>query len=433
MSTPTLKSSQPRVGYVVKRYPRFSETFIVNEILAHEAVGLAMHIFSLRPCNDTHFQDRISRVKAPLHLLKSASCKATEFWDRVKRATERFPSLWKMLETEQHVDAATWLQVIELAEAVQDQDIHHLHAHFATLSTEVARLASQLANITYSFTAHAKDIFHESVCETDLRRKFRDAAAIVTVSEFNLDNLRSRFPAAADRIHRVYNGLDLENLPFAEPESRQPRIIAVGRLVEKKGFGDLIQACRILRDRGQQFTCDIIGTGEQEAELRRLVEELQLHATVQLIGPQSRAIVAQRVQEAAVMAAPCVVGDDGNRDGLPTVLLEAMALGTPCVSTDVTGIPEIMEHGRTGMVARQRDAQSLADNLQHVLDDVQLQHTLALQARQLIDAEFDSAVTSARLREIFATCFRAGRAVNHPPSPIGAANDIIPAEMQESL
>src|SRR5262249_30826288 len=160
--------------------------------------------------------------------------------------------------------------------------------------------------------------------------------------------LRAAYGAAAGHVQRIYNGLDLERFPFEVPRDRPARIISVGRLIEKKGFGDLIEACGMLARRGRPFHCQIIGTGELKSDLRAPIERLRLQDQVELLGARPQLEVIQHVRSAAVFAAPCVVGQDGNRDGLPTVLLEAMALGTPCVSTDVTGIPEVVRDGETG-------------------------------------------------------------------------------------
>jgi glycosyltransferase involved in cell wall biosynthesis len=177
--------------------------------------------------------------------------------------------------------------------------------------------------------------------------------------------------------------------------------VAVGRLVEKKGFADLIEACSLLRDRGVEVRCRIVGIGEQEPELRAAIEHLGLGNRVELPGPRPQGDLIKAVGRAAVFAAPCVVGGDGNRDGLPTVLLEAMALGTPCVSTDVTGIPEVLRDGETGLMVPQRDPAALADAIERLLADPELRVRLAGRARRLVEAEFDVRRNAALLRETF--------------------------------
>lgn len=397
-STPT----RLKVGYVVKRYPRFSETFIVNEILAHEAAGREVEIVSLYPPNDTHFQDSLGAVRASVTYLTGEGLRAADLWKALEDAARIFPRLWSELAHAQGSEAREVYQAARLACLVHERGLGHLHAHFASTATEVARLAARFAQVPYSFTAHAKDIFHESVRPADLARKLREAKAVVTVSDFNVLHLQSRFGADASRVQRLYNGLDLERFPRRDPGPRRPRIVAVGRLVEKKGFIHLVEACELLRARGRTFSCTIIGSGEEEARLRAAIGARSLEAQVLMPGPLPQREVIRHLCEAAVFAAPCVVGTDGNADGLPTVLLEAMALGTPCVATRVTGIPEIVRDQETGLLLPEKDPVALADALERVLSNFTLADHLADHAQRLIEAEFDARRNTARLWDFFA-------------------------------
>jgi len=394
----------PRIGYVVKRYPRYSETFIVNEILAHEEAGLPLEIFALRQSSDSHFQDTIARVRAPVTYLPASNVlSAGEFWDELMTAVKGLPGWVAGLEAARHEVARDVYQAALLALQARDRGIEHLHAHFATSAATVARLAALFAGLTYSFTAHAKDIFHDSVKHEDLQRKIQDATSVVTVSDYNVDFLHSRFAASASKILRIYNGLDLSRLPFSSPQHRPPCIVAVGRLIEKKGFADLIAACDGLHQRGVDFQCQIIGGGPLYDELMADIQQRGLQHNVKMLGPLPQREVIACLQEAAVFAAPCVVGADGNRDGLPTVLLEAMALGVPCISTDVTGIPEAIKHKRSGLIVPQNDEAALADALKHLLEHPQERARLALKARQLIEESFDIHQNTATLRSLFDT------------------------------
>lgn len=398
-----------KIGYVLKRYPRYSETFVVNEILAHEAAGLEVEIFALRPPSDTHFQDIISRVRAPVTYLSASGIKAADFWTALGGAAVSSPGLWTALGEAGSEDARDVYQAALLAREARLKGITHLHAHFATASTTVARLAAKFAGIPYTFTAHAKDIFHESVCPEDFRRKLEDAAGVVTVSDYNLRYLRENYGPAAERMRRVYNGLDLQRFTYKAPLHRLPKIVAVGRLVEKKGFADLIGACATLAASGWRFTCEIVGSGELEADLRGRIEQSGAGGIVRLIGPRPQAEVVRLVQEAAAFVAPCVLGEDGNRDGLPTVLLEAMALGTPVVSTDVTGIPEVLRDGETGLLVPQRNPAALAGVISRLTRDSTLRIRLADRARRLIETDFNVHANAAHLREIFAQSARSSR------------------------
>ncbi|GAA4432402.1 glycosyltransferase family 4 protein [Georgenia halophila] len=393
-----------RIGYVLKMYPRFSETFVVSEILAREARGTQIEILSLRPPVDPRFHDTLARVQAPVTYVPRAR-KAEDLWASAARGQAVLPRLPEVLPELLRAEASDAAQALEVAVAAVELRLTHLHAHFASLATTVARLASLLSGVPYSFTAHAKDLFHADVVPADIARKITDADHVVTVSEYNLQHLRERYPeaVAATPVHRIYNGLDLPAFDYVPPAGRmphEPTVVAVGRLVEKKGFDVLIDAIAALRDAGRGLRCRIVGGGMLEAELRAQVRALRLDALVDITGPLPQDRVRAELAAADVLAAPCVVGSDGNADGLPTVLLEAMALGTPCITTDVTGIGEAVRHGSTGLQVPQHDHRALATGIARLLDDAALRSRLAGAARALVEAEFDSAGQAARLEAV---------------------------------
>jgi glycosyltransferase involved in cell wall biosynthesis len=392
-----------RVGYVLKMYPRFSETFIVNEVLALEAAGTDVEIFSLRPPLDGRFHEALADVRAPVHYLRHSGLRAADVWAALAAGREELPALSGSLDLLLNASVTDALQAVELARTVRARGISHLHAHFGSVATTVARLASRLSGVPFTFTAHAKDIFHQEVDPADLRRKLSDAAGVVTVSEFNLAFLRSRYGPAAAGVHRIYNGLDLGRFPYCPPADRPQVVAAVGRLVEKKGFGDLVEAVSLLVRAGRDLRVDIVGTGPLEAELREQVRARGLEDVVRMRGALPQSQVRRVVQEAAVFAAPCIVAGDGNRDGLPTVLLEAMALGTPCVATPVTGIPEVLRNGETGLLIPESDPSALAGALGRLLDDGPLRVRLAGAARVLVEREFDVHAQAGALGALFRT------------------------------
>jgi colanic acid/amylovoran biosynthesis glycosyltransferase len=303
-------------------------------------------------------------------------------------------------------------QALDLAVLVADRRITHLHAHFGSVPTTVARAAARLSGIGYSFTAHAKDIYHQEVDPAAMSRKLSDARAVITVSDFNHDHLRRRYGPAASRVRRIYNGIDLRQYgyrtPQVRPEGEPPLIAAVGRLVEKKGFADLIRAAGRLRDRGLDFRLQIAGTGPLADQLDKQIADLGLRDRAELLGPLPQDEVRRLVTAATVFAAPCVVGADGNRDGLPTVLLEAMALGTPCISTPVTGIGEAIEDGRTGVLVDQHDSDALASAIGRLLGDLGLRRRLSRAARDRIEVEFDAARQGSRVADVFAGLHQQG-------------------------
>ncbi|MGF0118162.1 glycosyltransferase family 4 protein [Promicromonospora sp. Marseille-Q5078] len=391
-----------RVGYVTKMYPRFSETFVVNEVRGLERRGVEIEIFSLRAPVDTRFHAALADVSAPVRYVPRAA-RASDAWSALAGAHDRLDlralpaaALADLLAA----DPEDAVQALWVAAAAHDARLTHLHAHFGSVATTVARLAAAVLGVGYTFTAHAKDIFHESVDPEDLRAKLADARAVVTVSDHNLRHLRDTFGPAAARVERVYNGLDLGEYVRAAGSRLPGRVCAVGRLVEKKGFGDLLDAVALLAADGRDVQLDLVGTGPQEAELRDRTAALGLDARVTFHGPLPQDRVRDVVARAAVFAAPCVLGADGNRDGLPTVLLEAMALGTPVVSTPVTGIPEAVRDGETGRLVPPGDAPALAQAVGALLDDPAQTARLADGARALIEAEFDVVGTSRRLLDV---------------------------------
>ncbi|GAA1485942.1 glycosyltransferase [Brachybacterium fresconis] len=422
-------SEQPRrIGYVLKMYPRFSETFIVSEILAREAAGEQIVIFSLRPPTDARFHPELARVQAPVIPIGRSSSprRLWETWREGMTDPQIASGLSESLQEMVAVEADEAEQAITVARLAREHGLTHLHAHFASMATTVARLAGRLADLPYSFTAHAKDIFHRDVEDADLARKLRDAHHAVTISRYNLDHLRERFgDAAVERLHLVRNGLELERFEYLpRPEMHPvPRILAVGRLVEKKGFAHLIDAIAALREEGVHASAEIVGDGPLHEELAERIRERGLEGSVQLTGPRTQEEVRALLQEADLFAAPFVIAEDGNADGLPTVLLEAMASGIPCIAADVTAVGEVVRTGRTGWLIPSGDTAALAAALREVIAAGPERRRLTDAARALIEAEYASDGQAARLRALV-------EASEHPVAadrPVAPARPLAPA------
>ncbi|TFD48948.1 colanic acid biosynthesis glycosyltransferase WcaL [Cryobacterium frigoriphilum] len=413
-SGPELTTPTGLTGYVLKMYPRFSETFIVSEILAREAEGERFAIFSLRPPVDPRFHPELARVAAPV-LYIDRPAKPSALWSALRDAVEQQPALadglTRALPELLAADVDDAVQSVILARAALDAGVTHLHAHFASMATTVARLSSLLTGIPYSFTAHAKDLFHEGVDPADIALKLTDAHHTITVSDFNFDYLTRLHPGAVQRLHRVYNGLELDRFPFrsaavvsaaAGVAGGTPplRIVAVGRLVEKKGFALLIEAAARLRDSGIALTVSLVGDGELRADLTARITRLNLQAEVRLLGSLPQNEVRAVLAAADVFVAPCVVGADGNADGLPTVILEAMALGVPCVASDVTGIPEVVRDGDTGVLCRSGSVDDLVRALLALTEPQFDVAGMTRRARHLVEEQFDSVRQARSLRAL---------------------------------
>ena len=247
--------------------------------------------------------------------------------------------------------------------------IDHVHAHFAGMAARTAFWINKFFSITFSFTAHANDIFAPRQFEIGLDKLVDRARVIVTETDYAARFLRERFSHRADRVHRIYNGLDLAEFGRADFSSTPPLIIAVGRLIPKKGFGDLIRACALLAERGKSFRCEIIGEGPLENELRRQIDELCLQNNVVLTGAKPQTQLRGRLAAANVFVLPSVIDPDGGMDNLPTVIMEAMATGLPVVSTNIGGIPEMVIENETGFLVQPGDAAAMADAIETVIND----------------------------------------------------------------
>jgi len=393
-------NSNPRIAYVLKVYPRTSQTFVLTEILAHERAGLEMDIFSLRRTDDTRFHAALAQVQSPVFQIPRASSNASLALKAFREHAQHLPRLWDVVQNSQ-ANAEDLLQAAILSRAIVDRGIVHMHAHFGTVATVVARLASRITGVSYSFTAHAKDIFHEIVEEDVLRKKLADAAGVITVSQFNVNYLKDKYAEAAAGVKLIYNGLDLDEFRFEPEGDSPPLVLGVGRLVEKKGFSYLLEASALMRSKGIPFRCEIVGGGVLESSLQEQIQRLDLSGQVKLCGPLSQSDVKQKIRQARLLAAPCVHAEDDDRDGLPTILLEAMALGTPCISTPVTGIPEVLRHEETGLMVAERDAVALADACVRLLTDQNLCSELARNGRRLVEDNFDIDKNTTKIRAFF--------------------------------
>jgi colanic acid/amylovoran biosynthesis glycosyltransferase len=394
-----------RVGYVLKRFPRFSETFILNELLELERQGVEVEVFSLLRPPDEPRHALLSQLKAKVNYLPSAAAvdALTVKQGVAEGHAERVP-LVDLVDGSMFDDAmpgktgremcALVLKAAVLALMVKAHGIQHMHAHFGSDAATVAMLAGRLTRTPYSFTAHAKDIYHTySDEQTDWRMrraKIAEAAFVATVSDFNRKQLISiAGPLAAPRIHRIYNGIDLSRFVFA-PEGRDTAtILSVGRLVEKKGFADLVAACAILRDRHVSFKCKIVGDGPLLDPLKHQIASLRLEQHVLLVGPKPQEELIDLMQQATVFVLPCIVTDSGDRDGLPTVLLEALASGLPAISTDVSGVPEIIAHGKTGLTTRQNAPGEIAAAVTEMLQNPGFRLRIAVAGRKKAESNFD--------------------------------------------
>ena len=388
-----------RIGYVCKSYPRFSETFIVNEILAREARGTQVTIASLRPPRDPRFHALLARVQAPVQWIPHGNRSLAAAWDALRALREAgirpsTDALEALLDEEADIAA----QAAMVARWAHEEGVQHLHSHFASVAGRTARLASKLLGLPWTVTAHAKDIFHNDNDPYRLVPVLTDASRVVAVSDMTTDWIRSVAPRA--KVTRVYNGMDLDTITWSSPAQRPATVVSVGRLVEKKGMPDLIRAVAAVRERGVDARLEIAGEGPERALIEATIAECGLGDVTALHGPMPQHEVLDLVRGAAVFAAPCVVASDGDRDGLPTVLLESMALGTPVVGTPVAGIPEAVIDGETGLIVGEHDVAALTDALELLLTDAETRERFSIAGRARIEEDFDVRQQAANLDRV---------------------------------
>lgn len=388
------------VGMVLKGYPRLSETFVLREIRLLESLGLELRLFALRDPGERSVHDDVKRVRAsvtyvPDDFTRSFGTVAAANLSLLRRHPGRWlgaagHALRLALRLRAVAPLKRFLQAGYLAEReLADSDVAHLYAHFAHDPTTVAFYAARLAGLTYSFSAHAKDIFTED--RAWLAEKVAGAVFATTCTEHNRDWLVRR-AGGGGRVFRCYHGLELEH--FAPPARRTPadapRLLSVGRFVPKKGFDVLLEALARLRERGVRFQATIVGDGPMEGAMRETIRQRGLEGVVTLLRPMPQRELLEHFGAADAFVLACQVEADGDRDGIPNVFVEAMAMEVPVVSTRVSGIPELIDDGVDGVLVAERDPEALARALADLFDDPERARRIARAGRARVAARFDS-------------------------------------------
>ncbi|HVC62937.1 MAG TPA: glycosyltransferase [Acetobacteraceae bacterium] len=404
------------VAYILKRYPRLSETFILNEICAMERLGCQLQIFSLLQPEPPPHHPMVADVRAGVtHVPASWAAKMPAMAQAHACALAASPrgylravlhAVRLAAESGRPVAVARhFLRAGFFTAAAYRLGIRHIHAHFANTPSEVARMMSLMSGLPFSFTTHAKDLY----LTAPRRIAERTAAArfVVTCTGHNVAYLRGILPpGGADKVSLVYHGVDFERFRFRLPPDAaarawEPRsILSVGRLVPKKGFDDLIAACALLRERGVVFRCRIVGAGPLREALTADIAARGLGDCVALLGPMTHARLIEKFEAADVFALASRVTDDGDRDGIPNVVAEAMAIGVPVVAAAVSGIPEVVRDEQTGLLVAPRDPVALAAAIARLLGNLALARRLARTARARLETCFDCWQTATQLQEL---------------------------------
>lgn len=413
-----------RLAYLYSRYPVLSQTFCDTEMLALERQGFALTVGSIYPPLTSIRHPQAGRLQAPVHYAPPPPI--LRLWEEKIRAENRWPEALIAAHEQKYgsgVKAATRARnATYFAQLFARKKVNHFHVHFANRAAHTALFLKAMTNLPFSITAHGQD-FMADLGSDDLLREICAAAEFVAVeTEYSRGLMAQRCPKSADKIHRVYNGMDLGNFlagAATAATSGPVQILSVGRLVSFKGFEYLIEACEQLRQRSVHFRCEIIGDGPLRETLQQRIDELRLGALVTLEGalPQDRVI--EKLERCDIFALASTSDDKGASDVFPTVILEAMAAARAVVSTTMAGIPESVVDKETGLLVPPGESGFFADALETLCRDRELRTRFGSAGRARIEQNFKIETTVRPLIELLekqkqAAAFSEEAAAPHP-------------------
>ena len=390
-----------RVAYILAEYVSATERFVAREIDGLRKHDVSVHIFALRRGASSGGATVPASFRRPAW--HPGLLTAVLYW------LVRRPGLFIGICADTLVtygahprECAVVLRNIPVAAdfarmAAADR-VEHIHAHFAYVPADIACIMSRLLNLPFSVSAHAWDIYAQPPSLT--AKRLRGASAIIACTEAGRQAVQRALPAtSAASLHMVRHGLCLTEYNLSARPTRV--VLGIGRLIEKKGFDILLAACAELRKRGVDFEAAIIGDGLLREKLETMASVLQLRDVVTFTGEIPWHTVRGYLKRAAVLVAPSVRAPDGDRDGLPNVILEAMASGRPVISSRENAAAEIIADGENGYLIERADVQGLADHLQRLLDDDSLCQTMGKAARRTIKERFDIDKTALEMIQVF--------------------------------
>ena len=404
MSVP---GSPPGVLYVVTRFPAVTETFVTGEWLAL-CGRFRMQLVALRRSREAPVHAETGRVMPHVRfpgVLRPGTLAAHLAW-LVRRPRTYLAVLTAVLRGALRVslleaakEGVVFAKAVAVARSAAREDVAHLHAHFASHAATAAWVVHRLTGIPFSFTAHANDLF---VAPVLLDRKTADARFVIAISDYNR---RVLLECCGDgcRIEVVHCGVDGDRYRWRGLDGRDPDLVlCVASLFPKKGHADLVDALALLADRRPEIVLELVGEGPERDRILRRARERGVAGRVSLLGACSSDQVRARLGAARAFALPSVRLPSGRMEGIPVALMEAMACGVPVVATRLSGIPELVQDGVTGLLVEPGDPHALAAALALVLEDDALATELAVRARWHVESSFSLAVQSTRVGDLLA-------------------------------
>lgn len=407
----------PVLGMILKGYPRISETFISNEIRLLEQRGVKIHIISMRKPREVFTHKSVKEIKAAVSYLPSEldCCMEELFGSTEPEAWLKDPrvksdpdfnkrmNLIQVNYNKRKTDATLkhLLQAEYIIEKIlPGSGINHIHAHFAHSPTSVALDVSILSGLPFSFTAHAKDIYTQD--PEKITDKISKAKFAVTCTGYNCEYLQKIAPAGKP-IYKVYHGIDLSLFSSdRKPETNAPyNILSVARFTTKKGLPTVFKALKELDSRGIDFNYRIVGEGDERVKTLALLDELGISNRVQWLGTKAHEDVLEEYKEADLFALGCEIAPNGDRDGIPNVLAESMAMSVPVVATNISGIPELIESGKSGLLVNPHDHLAMADAMEKMLTDNAFRAKIIPEALKRVHKIFDNTYWIEKLFDVY--------------------------------
>lgn len=405
------KQTHLKVAYIMSRFPKLTETFILYEMLAMEKEGVRIEVYPLLKeqtevmhpeavpfVEAAHFQPFISLsiIRANLHFLwRKPYTYLRTFWTLLRTNWGSFRFFTGVL--------GIFPKSVLFALQMEEENIDHIHAHFASHPAAAGFIIHQLVGISYSFTAHGSDLHRDRhmLCE-----KVAEAAFVVAISNYNKEMIVSECRGNyQEKVKVIHCGVDTEVFQYRSGETLHEKrsdpfvILCIGTLHEVKGQAFLIEACRKLHESGMNFVCHFVGDGPDKPALTELASQAGLSEKMCFHGLQKRERIAQLLQNTDVLVAPSVPTSDGRREGIPVVLIEAMSSGVPIVASNISGIPELVLDECTGLLVPPRDAAALAIALERYYRDPVMRRHLGRSGREKVVREFDLYRNAAELAQ----------------------------------